>query len=32
VHLLAVVWHVLFKRDAVLTRMWPRYVPAAKAG
>lgn len=30
-HLLAVVWHVLVKRDAVLTRMWPRWVPTAKA-
>jgi cytochrome b561 len=30
-HLLAVVWHVLIKRDTVLTRMWPRYVPTAKA-
>jgi cytochrome b561 len=30
-HLLAVVWHVLVKRDTVLTRMWPRWVPTAKA-
>ncbi|RBP04548.1 cytochrome b561 [Roseiarcus fermentans] len=28
VHLLAVVWHVVVKRDAVLTRMWPRWTPA----
>jgi len=26
-HLAAVVWHAGVKRDAVLTRMWPRYQP-----
>ena len=26
-HLLAVVWHASFKRDTVLTRMWPRFQP-----
>jgi len=29
-HLLAVVWHAGFKRDSVLTRMWPRFQPYAK--
>ncbi|HEX9170910.1 MAG TPA: cytochrome b [Roseiarcus sp.] len=29
-HLGAVVWHVAIKRDSVLTRMWPRYRPAAR--
>ena len=27
VHLVAVVWHARFKRDEVLTRMWPRFQP-----
>jgi cytochrome b561 len=31
VHLVAVVWHAWFKRDEVLTRMWPRFQPYAKA-
>jgi cytochrome b561 len=26
-HLSAVVWHARFKRDEVLTRMWPRFQP-----
>lgn len=26
-HLLAVIWHARFKRDTVLTRMWPRFQP-----
>jgi cytochrome b561 len=26
-HLAAVVWHARFKRDEVLTRMWPRFQP-----
>jgi cytochrome b561 len=30
-HLLAVVWHAWIKRDTVLTRMWPRFAPNAKA-
>ncbi len=30
-HLAAVVWHARFKRDTVLTRMWPRFRPYAKA-
>ncbi len=29
-HLAAVVWHARFKRDEVLTRMWPRFRPYAK--
>ena len=29
VHLAAVLWHAAFKRDAVLTRMWPRFQPKA---
>jgi cytochrome b561 len=29
VHLVAVVWHARFKRDEVLTRMWPRFRPNA---
>jgi cytochrome b561 len=29
-HLGAVVWHAAIRRDAVLTRMWPRYRPAAR--
>jgi cytochrome b561 len=28
-HLAAVVWHAWFKRDTVLTRMWPRFRPSA---
>ncbi len=28
-HLAAVVWHAWFKRDEVLTRMWPRFRPSA---
>ncbi len=28
-HLIAVVWHAQFKRDTVLTRMWPRFQPYA---
>ena len=32
VHLLAVVWHARIKRDSVLTRMWPRFQPYARAG
>ncbi len=28
-HLAAVVWHARFKRDTVLTRMWPRFAPRA---
>jgi cytochrome b561 len=31
-HLGAVVWHAGVKRDAVLTRMWPRYRPASIGG
>ena len=31
-HLLATLWHVHIKRDGVLTRMWPRWVPPVKAG
>ncbi len=31
-HLGAVVWHAVIKRDAVLTRMWPRYRPASIGG
>ena len=27
VHVAAVVWHARFKRDEVLTRMWPRFQP-----
>ena len=30
VHLVAVVWHAWFKRDEVLTRMWPRFRPSPK--
>jgi cytochrome b561 len=26
-HLAAVYWHARFKRDTVLTRMWPRFQP-----
>ena len=29
-HLAAVVWHAWIRRDAVLTRMWPRFVPSAR--
>lgn len=29
VHLAAVFWHAALKRDAVLTRMWPRFQPKA---
>jgi cytochrome b561 len=29
-HLGAVVWHAAIKRDSVLTRMWPRFRPAAR--
>jgi cytochrome b561 len=28
-HLIAAVWHARIKRDAVLTRMWPRFQPYA---
>ena len=28
-HFSAVVWHAAIKRDTILTRMWPRYRPAA---
>ena len=28
-HLMAVVWHARFRRDTVLTRMWPRFQPYA---
>ena len=28
-HMAAVVWHAWFKRDTVLTRMWPRFRPSA---
>ena len=28
-HLSAVVWHAAIKRDTILTRMWPRFRPAA---
>jgi len=31
-HLLAVAWHAWIKRDTVLTRMWPRFRPSARAG
>jgi len=30
-HLGAVFWHAAIRRDTVLTRMWPRYRPAAPA-
>ena len=29
-HLAAVVWHAWIRRDTVLTRMWPRFVPSAR--
>jgi cytochrome b561 len=31
-HLSAVVWHVMIKRDSVLTRMWPSFRPASSSG
>ena len=30
-HLAAVVWHARFKRDTVLTRMWPSFRPRSMA-
>jgi cytochrome b561 len=31
-HLCAVAWHAGFRRDTILTRMWPSYRPASKSG
>ena len=31
-HLGAVVWHAVVRRDTILTRMWPRYRPASIGG
>ena len=30
-HLSAVVWHAMIKRDSVLTRMWPSFRPASSS-